>query len=432
MIQKMKCFRLLFLAGVIFFSLVACGKENPTIHIVEENVNKPEYLSFFSASNFEGTDLAKYWIDHFAGQYNERLYVNHDGAAYYAEEGLSYRELLEKRLKSSSPDDLYIINAEDVLDFEKKGLWMDLSDMEFVDQLSEAALYQSMYNGKVFSVPLCFTGYGFCWNVTMLKKYGLSVPENLEEFLNVCEKLKAEGILPYGGNKGYALTVPAMCTGLAELYGSLDRDQRITALNSGEVLISTYIRQGFEFLALLIEKGYLDPEQAMGMEPGKENIDFFLNGNCAFICVELSVMSEIDKKNFKTEFTGLPVLPNGCIMVYGTSSRLCVNPNSKHLDTALKFIEMVGTTEALDKSAILSNTMSSAKYSKAEVSQQKAFELLRQPGQIPIQDFALHFNTWENIRNVCREICGGISVEEACAKLDELQRTELEIYAGEQ
>lgn len=113
-----------------------------------------------------------------------------------------------------------------------------------------------LINGKVFSVPLSFTGFGFYWNVDMLTEHGLSIPENSEEFLKVCETLKENGIQPYGGNKGYALTVPVMCKGLAELYGRSDLDDQIDLLNSGEVPISTYIRQGVEFLTMMIEKGY--------------------------------------------------------------------------------------------------------------------------------------------------------------------------------
>ena len=61
-----------------------------------------------------------------------------------------------------------------------------MSALEFTGNLSHDALTQSTYNGKLFSIPLSYTGFGFIWNVDMLKQYGLKLPENLEEFLNVC------------------------------------------------------------------------------------------------------------------------------------------------------------------------------------------------------------------------------------------------------
>lgn len=412
-------------------SMVSCSANGANVQVVETERAEPEYISFFSLQSDADSDIGKFWSDQFAERYNQQVYVNYDGATYYGEEGLSYRELLKKRLKSSVPDDLYIINAEDVLEFEKEGFWMDLSGMDFVDHISEAALYQSIYNGKVFSLPLQFTGFGFYWNVTMLEEHGLKTPGNREEFMEVCAKLKEAGILPYGANKGYALTVPAMCVGLNQLYGSPDQEQRIADLNSGTTVFSAYMKEGFSFIAQLIEEGYLDPKQAMETVPGEDDMQLFLEGKCAFICISMKeIMSESTKIDFQRQFTGLPLLADGCIAVYGADARLCVNPNSKHLDTVLEFIEMVGTAEALDESARQGGTISTARNSKIIVPpmHQNMYRLLQQPGQIPNQDFMLHFNTWENIRNVCREICTGVSVERACEKIDELQRKELEKY----
>lgn len=434
MAERMKKACSVFLTAILLCSMTACGKKTANFQIADEQEAEPEYLNFFASKSMSGTDLGKYWSERFAEIYDQQVYVNFDSAEYYADEGLSYRELLEKRLDSTLEDDLYIINAEDVLEFEKKGYWMDLGEMGFVNNLSDAALYQSTYNGKVFSVPLTLTTFGFYWNVSMLEQYGLSVPKNQEEFWNVCETLKSEGVLPYGANKGYALTVPAMCKGLSKLYGTADLEARIAALNSGETPISVYMEEGFELLAEMIERGYLDPEQALKTNPRAEDIQMFHEGQCAFICTGMeAVVQDKGQLDFKTEFTGLPLLEDGCVAVYGASSRLCVNPDSAHLETALRFIEMVGTKESLDQSAVFKETLSTAKDSELQVpsEQQAMYDLLQQPGQIPNQDFSLHFNTWENIRNMGREICGGATVQEVCAKLDDLQRTEIESFSVE-
>lgn len=100
-------------------------------------------------------------------KYNSNLIVYSDYADFYADEGLSYRELLLKRMESGMPDDLYIITAEDVLEFERRGYIYDLSELNCIDNLSEDALNQSIYNGKVFSVPLSYTSFGLIWNVDM-------------------------------------------------------------------------------------------------------------------------------------------------------------------------------------------------------------------------------------------------------------------------
>lgn len=424
---------MLLVAAVFVLALTACSSKESGIQVLDSPGTEPEYLSFFSSISMSGSDVTKYWIDLFTETYNKQVYINFDGAAYYADEGLSYRELLVKRMKSSAPDDLYIINAEDVLEFEKEGYWLDLSGMDFVDNLSDAALYQSTYNGKVFSVPLSFTGFGFLWNVDLLEHYDLSIPQNLTEFLTVCETLKSNGVLPYGANKGFALTVPAMCVGFSKLYRGTDRDEKIAALNSGEILVSDYLHEGFAFLSMMMEKGYMDSQQALNATPRNEDLELFLAGECAFICAGLGDLSDIKERQFQMKLTGLPVLADGCISVYGASKRLCVNPSSRHLETALEFVEMVGSLEALEKSAQLDSVISSSK--SVDVIQSKEEEelasLLKQAGQIPNQDFSLHFNTWESIRDIARELCGGVSVEQACVMLDERQKDDLIVYMQE-
>lgn len=419
-------------AALLLTSTAGCGNSTPNVQVLETEAEQPVYLSFFSSQNMTGSDITKYWSDRFTEVCDKPVYINFDGAYYYEETGLSYRELLEKRLSSSAPDDLYIINAEDVLAFEQKGYWMDLSGMDFIDNLSEAALYQSTYNGKVFSIPLSFTGFGFGWNVDLLTEHGLEIPENQEEFLGVCQQLKDAGVLPYGANKGYALTVVAMCAGFSELYGSEQRENLIAQLNSGETPVSTYMRAGYDFIALMIEKGYLDPEQALETVPRVGDIQLFLSGGCAFVCTDLGTLESLDGLTFQTQVTGVPILPEGSVAVYGANSRLCVNPNSNNLDTVFEFIEMVGEPEALEKSAQLDKSLSSAKNAATDgfAMAETLTRLLLQPNQIPNQDFALHFNTWESIRDAAREICGGITVDEACALLDAKQMEELKNYSN--
>lgn len=425
--QTMKKFICLTYA---LFLLSSCMQSTTKVETIDNENMKIEYLSFFSSSNMSKNDVAKYWSDAFVEKYNKKVYIEYDEAQYYAEEGQSYRELLEKRLDSSRPDDLYIIQAEDVLAFDKKGYLYDLSDLACVKNLNQAALYQSTYNDRVFSIPLSFTGFGFIWNLDILEKYNLSIPKDLESFLNVCEVLKSNGILPYAANKGYSLTVPAMAVGFAKLYSSDTLAEELAALNNGEMAISEYLRDGLEFLAMMIDKGYLDPQQALNSTPKFEDYTMFINGEAGFICSGISEFESLSKSLGNIEMSGLPVLEDRSITVYGADDRLCINPNSKYLDTAIEFIEMVGSTQALTLSASINHSLSSAQNSDTELLEgtEKFAELVLSENQVPNQDFSLYFNTWGNIRDISRELCNGLSVEEAAKRLDMIQIEELELY----
>lgn len=358
------------------------------------------------------------------------IVVYSDSAGFYADQGLSYRELLLKRLSSGTADDLYLIPAEDVLEFDEKGYIYDLSGLQCVKNLSGDALIQSTYEGKVFSLPLSYTCFGFVWNVDMLKEYGLKVPENLEEFLNVCEKLKENGILPYGANMDFGLTVPVMCAGLYDVYQGEGSEQKLMALSDGTDMISRYIGKGFDFLQMMIDKGYMDPEKALNTRPsGDEEMEFFKEGNCAFICAIYRGRT-FKGYPFEIEMTPLPVLENGSVCVVGADQRLAVNPGSKNLEAAVTIMEALGQTESLDSFAQKLGKISSSKNATApDIPQADSIIACVAGGnQIPNQDFRLHFNVWNTVRELSQQLCQGRSAAEVLAEYDSRQMEEISVY----
>ena len=356
--------------------------------------------------------------------------VYSDSAGYYAEEGLSYRELLLKRLSSGNADDLYLIPAEDVLEFDEKGYLYDMSELSCIGNLSQDALIQSTYDGKVFSIPLSYTCFGFVWNVDMLDKYGLKVPEKLDEFLAVCETLKENGILPYGANKDFGLTVPVMCAGLYDIYQGERTEQRLEALSDGREAISGYIGKGFDFLQMMIRKGYMDPDRALDTLPsGEDERKFFAEEKCAFICA-IYRGKTFEGYSFEVQMTPLPLLENGSICVVGADQRLAVNPGSDNLEAALSIIEALGQPEVLDSFAHKLGKISSSKNATApDIPQSDAIiACVAKGGQIPNQDFRLRFNVWDTVRDLSQQLCEGLSAAEAAAEYDSRQKAEIAMY----
>ena len=407
-----------------------CGKEQsaPEVYLDESIPETP--VKLFTQNETVSVAIEECCRKVLNRDGNTNITLYSDSAGYYAEEGLSYRELLLKRLASGTADDLYLIPAEDVLEFDDKGYIYDMSDLKCVSNLSDDALIQSTYDGKVFSIPLTYTCFGFVWNVDMLKEYGLEVPENLEEFLNVCETLKENGILPYGANKDFALTVPVMCAGLYDVYQEADSEKKLEALSNGETAISEYMEKGFSFLRLLIDRGYMDPEGALDMAPlGDEEKAFFAEGNCAFICALYRGVT-FEGYPFEIKMTPLPVLENGSICVVGADQRLAVNPGSEHLDAAIAIVEAFGQTETLDSFAASLGKISSSQNATApDIPQSDSIiACVAGGGQIPNQDFRLHFNVWDTVRDLSQQVCRGMSAEEAAAEYDSRQQQEIAVY----
>lgn len=404
-------------------ALAGCGKKQSPAAVKDYDDAPHATLSVLT-----GTSLSDdVWNEGFTASDGTQINVIEYSSEYYEKENLSYRDLLLKRLESNVDVDFYVIHAEDVIDFARKNYWMDLSDIDAVNSLSEDALWQSTYDGKVFSIPLTYTGFGFYWNIDLLKEHGLSVPKNLSEFTHVCDALVAAGITPYLANKGYALTVPAMAVGFAEVYASDDSEQLLAKLADGSTPVSEYMADGFAFIEMMIQKGYFDPQKALEITPRDGDIAGFRAGECAFICCTLQPMDGLE---FEWTLTGVPVLEDGEVAVVGANYRMSVNPNSPNVGYAVELLNSLVTPEWLADIAAHDQTLSSGKGEydlKYLPEASRDFAILVQSGnQIPNQDFSFPFNTWEAIRDLCREICAGKAAADVTLDYDRIQNEQIE------
>ena len=171
--KRAKRISALLLVGVLIaFAFCGCAnkKEPGLVKIYDDT--KAVTLSVFSSAGMPDN----FWSEHYSPSGGTELSIVEYTSDYYESQGLSYREYVAQRLESNVDIDLYTIHAEDVIDFDAQGYLLDLSDTAAAAALSPDALRQSSYDGKVFSIPLSFTGFGFFWNVDLLKEHGLSVP----------------------------------------------------------------------------------------------------------------------------------------------------------------------------------------------------------------------------------------------------------------
>ncbi len=79
------------------------------------------------------------------------------------------------------------------------GYVQDLSDQEFLKNANEAALEMTKQeDGGYYALPYSRNYMGVYYNQTIFEENGLEIPATWEEFVQVCETLKAAGITPMG------------------------------------------------------------------------------------------------------------------------------------------------------------------------------------------------------------------------------------------
>lgn len=402
---------------------VGCGKKEGAVKEYE-NV-KEVTLRFF------GTEIlnSKVWNEQIQAKDGTQIKILETTAEYYTKTGgdEAYRNYLVEMLDKGNEIDWFSIFAEDVFCFTEEERYLDLSDLKGVENLSEDALRGCSYDGKVFGIPLIYVGYGFYWNQDMLDSCGLEVPSNLEEFLSVCRTLKEKGYTPYLGNKGYSMTVPAMAAGFAQLYASEDKDEQIAKLADGTTPVSTYMKKGFELVEQMRDEGIFDIEEAQNKVPN-DSIRDFAEGKGACFCGYLG--ADVEKADFKMVMTGVTVLEDGAVTIVTPDRRVAINPKSENLEYAREALEYVADPKHLQSVARELGTLCAVDdknidYSYIGEEKQEFIRLVSSGNQIPVQDFSMGFNTWIDIRDLCREIVKGKSAEWAAQEYDRMQKEEI-------
>lgn len=73
----------------------------------------------------------------------------------------------------------------------------DFTSAPWVNELTDAALNQAIFNGKVIGLPYWEASVsGILYNKDLFREYGIAVPRTQEEFLATCETLLRHGITP--------------------------------------------------------------------------------------------------------------------------------------------------------------------------------------------------------------------------------------------
>ncbi len=180
-------------------------QNQPQVTEATEEKHDPVVLEMIIHSN-AGTDAA---LEEINKKFNEKypwITVNLTSV-----EAGQYGELRTSRLAAGNVDILetsffaqehpaYTVGkkASTYTQLVMDGYIMDLTGQDFINNWDPAAVEQSMTsNGKVVAVPSGRTAYnGIFYSKAIFAQYNLTEPKTWDEFIQICETLKNNGIAP--------------------------------------------------------------------------------------------------------------------------------------------------------------------------------------------------------------------------------------------
>ena len=176
--QKTKCYLAALVSGVLLLTgiLAGCGQSK-----------KDDHLTVYLWENRLMKNIAPYIHEQFPDQDIEFIIGNNDTDlySYFKEHGELPDIMTVRRFSGTDAQDL-------------QPYLMDFASYDVVSKYySYAVEYYKDTDGEIQWLPICAIPQTIIANKTLFDQYGIKVPENYEEYVQVCQQFYDKGIKPY-------------------------------------------------------------------------------------------------------------------------------------------------------------------------------------------------------------------------------------------
>ena len=426
--MKRKRWSFACLAVLAVLTMTSCGGREDPKNLLPRETKEERIINLFSP--MEKTDpnaqnVARTAFDLTVLLAEEALDVTMIYRTYTAEnyQDKTYDEVCLDRARNNM-DDLYLLNPDTILALGKEGLLMDLSELVGTKNLREIIRTANMVDGKLVAIPQEVVAYGLFVNVDLFKKYGLTLPETPEEFLECCRVFQENGVeTPIGANRWWLETF-VFAQAYAELYNGGNTQAEIEALNRGEVRYSDYLRPGFEFLRTLIDHGYIDAEKAAVSEAIEAEGPDFLAGKTPIVMAywgAANTETAYGKTDFEMQVIGFP--SSWGQMPVMSMTGLAVGAEAEHREDAAQALNILVSDEALRIYSETNRVISPSKNVKVDCvpALRPLNDRIEEGIYVLGSNAGMNVEQWGNTCLIVRELLDGASVEECMASFDALQ-----------
>lgn len=251
------------------------------------------------------------------------------------------------------PDVVTWFAGERMRYFAEKGLIAPVSDIfagkKFTDFFPGSFESTCSYKGKVYFVPQSWYWWGVYYRKSVFQKYGLKEPKTWAEFLNVCETLKKNKIIPIAIGTKFPWTAAGWFDILNLRINGLDFHIKLTA---GEVPYNdARVLKVFTYWKQIIDKGYLLPNHTS--YEWQEAAQFLFRGEAGMYYMG-QFIKDVAPEAVKADldFFRFPVIdPKVPLFEETPIDGFMMPANAKNKKGAIEFLRFIASEEAQRKFA---------------------------------------------------------------------------------
>lgn len=261
-----------------------------------------------------------------------------------------FKQAIRAYLTASTPPDVMTWFAGNrARFFIDKGLIMDISDVWQNEGWNEnyPAGFRALstVDDKQYFLPTSWYWWAVYYRTDIFDQYGLEPPETWEEFLQVCDTLKQNGVTPFTIGTKYRWTAAAWFDYLNMRVNG--PDFHINLMLGKEKYDDPRVKKVFtDYWAPLIENGYFIEDAAA--YTWSEALQFMINGDAAmYLMGDFLRDSYPDEEEGNLDFFRFPIIdPNVPVGEEAPTDGFFVAANAQHPEAAKLFLAYLGSVEA--------------------------------------------------------------------------------------
>ncbi|MCI9349615.1 MAG: extracellular solute-binding protein [Oscillibacter sp.] len=416
------------LTALLILSLTGCGRQENPKNLITQDSGNERVVNLFSP--MEKTDpnaenVARAASDLTVAMAEEQLGVSVEYLTYTAEtyQEKTYDDVCLDRVRNNM-DDIYLLNPDAIMTLGAEGLLMDLSGLESAKNLREIIRAANTVNGRLVAIPQEVVAYGLFINMDIFKECRLELPSTPEEFLECCRVLQEHGYeTPVGANRWWLETF-VFAQAYADLYNGGNTEAEIEALNSGEARYSDYMRDGFEFLKTLMDRGYIDAEKAAVSEAIEAEGPDFKAGKTPIVMAywgAANAETAYGKTDFELRVIGFPSSRGQMPVIPLTG--LAVGAGAEHREDAAKVMDVMISDQALQIYSETNRVISPSRNVKVDctASLEPLNDRIEEGVYVLGSNAGMKVEQWGNTCRIVRELLNGASVDDCMDFFDRLQ-----------
>ncbi|MHC5268938.1 ABC transporter substrate-binding protein [Enterococcus sp. LJL98] len=263
--------------------------------------------------------------------------------------------VLKTRISSGDVPDVINVFPQnaDFQEWAKNDIFTDLTDKEYLNNLSEGAGETYAINEKIYSVPLTSNAWGFFYNVDKFTELGIEPPKTWKEFEKLVQKIQSGEEVPFALSltqadawtlNGYHQLAWATVNG-----GFEGANAALVHSPKGDIKVgNSDFDKVTEQLDLLNGSGQKNATGATY----DDAVSAFAKGEALIFPNGIWALPAIQNQNpeFKIGMFAYPGQNAGEEMTVGAADlALSVSESSKNKEAADKFVEYMTTKEAMQK-----------------------------------------------------------------------------------